>query len=197
MLRGAVGVLGAPTRQVSSLTFGRVVFSDALATQRRYLGPKENRLRWVMLAVSGLAAIGLMLSLAVHVAAIAGVRLFGSAAMTLHVGMLVVWLPAVLSAQQSTRNNRRKMFWKAALRGCPRWMKALTYGFFAYALMNFAYFMMTAAGGKHSGPPDAATLRGFSGHWMAFYSGAMSVLYSSSRLRSLDATSAKLDKRVL
>jgi hypothetical protein len=146
-------------------------------------------LNWALLAFSALAGIGLVSSLAVHVASLVGIPLFGGYTFALHAGIFVVWLPTVIVSGRHTRNFKRKDFWKAALRGCPAWMTALTYGFFAYALLNFAYFFNTTvgAGAKHSGPVDAATHRGFSGHWMAFYSVAMSVLYSSTRIRSLDA----------
>ena len=150
---------------------------------------KRRGLNSVSIAFSALAGIGLVLSLAVHVASLAGIALFGGYAFALHAGIFVVWIPTVIIAQRHTRDFKQKDFWKAALRGCPSWMKWLTYGFFAYAIVNFAYFFITTAvaGSKHSGPPNAATLRGFSGHWMAFYSAAMSILYSSIRVPSLDA----------
>jgi hypothetical protein len=143
----------------------------------------------ILLAFSALAGVGLILSLAVHVAALAGIPLFGGAAFALHAGIFVVWIPTVLVAHQRTQDFRRGDFWKAALRGCPTWMKRLTYGFFVYAIVNFGYFFITTAvaGPSHAGPANAATLRGFSGHWMAFYSAAMSVLYSSARIPSTDA----------
>ena len=143
----------------------------------------------ILIALSALAGIGLVLSLVVHVASLAGVALFGHNAFALHVGIFVVWIPTVLVAHRYARDFKSKDFWKAALRGCPSWMKATTYGFFAYALVNFAYFFVTTGlmRSNQSGVPEAATLRGFSGHWMAFYSAAMSVLYSSTRAPALDA----------
>ena len=141
-----------------------------------------------LLALSAVAGIGLVSSLAVHVASLAGIPLLGGYAFALHAGIFVVWLPTAIVVQRHTGDFKRKDLWKAALRGCPAWMRALTYGFFAYAMMNFAYFLITTggAGAKHSGPVDAATLRGFSGHWMAFYSAAMSALYSSTRIPYVD-----------
>jgi hypothetical protein len=143
----------------------------------------------VALAFAALAGIGLVLSLAVHVAALAGSAPFGNASFALHFGVFVVWIPTVIIARRQTRDFKQKDFWKAALRGCPTWMKWLTYTFFAYAIVNFAYFFLTTEGASPhpSRPPDTAILRGFSGHWMAFYSAAMSVLYSSTRIPSLDA----------
>jgi hypothetical protein len=140
----------------------------------------------VLIAFAGLAGLGLVCSLGVHAASLAGIALFGRHAFVLHAGIFVVWIPAAIVAQK--HGFKRKDLWKAALRGCPPWMRTLTYGFFAYAIVNFAYFVITTAGAgpRHSGVPDAATLRGFSGHWMAFYSVAMSILYSSTRMASLD-----------
>jgi hypothetical protein len=153
------------------------------------LGKRRGALISILLAFSSLAGIGLALSLAVHIAALSNISLFGGAAFVLHVGIFVVWFPTVIIAQRHTRDFKQKNVWRAALRGCPAWMKQLTFGFFIYAIVNFVYFFITTAvtSSKHSGPPDTATLRGFSGHWMAFYSAAMSVLYSSTRIPSMDA----------
>jgi hypothetical protein len=66
-------------------------------------------------------------------------------------------------------------------------MRWLTYGFFVYALLNVAYFMITGQSGpRRSDPVDAAILRAFSGHWMAVYSAAMSVSYSAYRVPFLE-----------
>jgi hypothetical protein len=147
-------------------------------------------LKAVLFGLSGLAAVGLLLALAVHVAAIAGMALFGEGAFVLHGGIFVVWLPTVIVSHRATREFKRNHFWKAALRGCPPWMRGLTYALFAYAMVNFGYFFLTTAvaGRGHAPLADAATRRLFSGHWMAFYAAAMSALYSSARIPSLDAT---------
>jgi len=145
--------------------------------------------RLALYPLMALAAVGLVLSLAVHIASLAGIALFGNAAFALHVGIFAVWLPAMFVLQQHTPAVNRKDLWKVALRGCPPWMRLLTYGFFAYAFVNFMYFFVVTAGAgsKHSGPADDATLRGFSGHWMAFYAAAMSIFYSSLRIPTLEA----------
>ena len=136
-----------------------------------------------LMILSAIAGIGLVLSLAVHVAALAGIALFGRTAFFLHGGIFVVWFPTVIVANREAGNYRRADFWKVALRACPPWMKKLCIGFFVYAFLNFAYFLIRMASIPSTGgsePPDAVTLRGFSGHWMAFYSAAMAVLYSSA-----------------
>jgi hypothetical protein len=60
-------------------------------------------------------------------------------------------------------------------------MKYMVYGFFGYAMINFLLFMAKAPTGKSGGPnPPAAVWKGFSGHWMAFYSAALGILYSAA-----------------
>jgi hypothetical protein len=129
-----------------------------------------------------LAAIGLTLSLVAHGCALLGLpQPLGGAAWGLHIGVFVVWLPAVLVSTRLVRDFKQKDFWKAALRGCPNWMRWITYGFFFYAIINFITFMFAAPGGQRApnapAPPDV--FRGFSGHWMAFYSAAIAIMYSA------------------
>jgi hypothetical protein len=58
----------------------------------------------------------------------------------------------------------------------------MVYGFSGYAFLNFALFL---GSGGSSGPgntglnPPANVWRGFSGHWMVFYSAALAILYSA------------------
>jgi hypothetical protein len=70
--------------------------------------------------------------------------------------------------------------WDVALRGCPDWMRVLTYGFGVYAITNFITFALAAPPGAAFGAPaPPIVFRGFSGHWMAFYSAAAAILYSA------------------
>jgi hypothetical protein len=136
-----------------------------------------------------LSVIGLMLSLIAHTAALLSLpQPFGPAAWGLHIGIFVVWLPAVLASHRLGADFKQKDFWKAALRGCPKWMRWLTYGFFGYAVVNFLLFMAVApprgGGGGANAPPEV--FRGFSGHWMAFYSAAAAILYSAIAVSRLD-----------
>ena len=129
-----------------------------------------------------LSVIGLILSIIAHAAAVLGLpQPLAGAAWGLHIGIFVVWLPAVLVSNRLVADFRQADFWKAALRGCPRWMRWLTFGFFCYALVNFLLFLAVApprgSGGGVDAPPEV--FRGFSGHWMAFYSAAAAILYSA------------------
>lgn len=127
----------------------------------------------------GAAAVGLALSLVVHLTAVARVPSpFGGAAWILHAGIFVVWFPAVLASRALTRDARRGDFWRVALRGCPPWMRYMAYGFFGYAVISFVMFVLGFFGQRDD---EFASLRGFSGHWMAFYAAGLALLSSYVR----------------
>jgi hypothetical protein len=134
-------------------------------------------LLWVLVAV---AVLGLGLSLWVHLGAVVGQRVAPQALFfALHIGAIAIWFPTVFVAQKRIGSTNRKDFWKLALRGSPDWMRYVVYGFFAYAIANFALFMIQAPPHGGTGNPPAVVWRGFSGHWMAFYSASMAILYSA------------------
>jgi len=110
------------------------------------------------------SAAGLVLSVISHVCALRGIAgPLGDQTWLLHIGIFIVWLPAILAAHRLSRNVPRRDLWKAALRGCRGWMRYGVYGLFGYAMINFLIF--TQAAGKHQGtgpmPPDV--VRGFFG----------------------------------
>ena len=108
------------------------------------------------------SAVGLVLSVISHVCGLRGAPgPLGDQTWLLHIGIFVVWLPAVLAVQRLSRNVPRRDVWNAALRGCPRWMRYGMYGLFGYAIINFLIFIQ--AGGKHQGPGPMppAVVRGF------------------------------------
>jgi hypothetical protein len=131
------------------------------------------------------AGCGLVLSLTVHILSFFGNQFGGNALfMGLHVGIFPLWIPIVLIAQKMSGGARRKDFWKIALSGCPPWMRNMTYGFFIYAIVNFAIFIvlsMMHPQPKGGGAPTAEVLHGFSGHWMAFYSAGLAILTTAYR----------------
>ena len=134
-------------------------------------------LLWPLVAV---AALGLGLSLWVHLGAVVGQRVAPQAFFfALHVGAIAIWFPTMFVAQKRIGSTNRKDFWKLVLRGSPDWMRYMVYGFFAYAIANFALFMIQAPPHGGTGNPPAVVWRGISGHWMAFYSASMAILYSA------------------
>jgi hypothetical protein len=129
----------------------------------------------------GIATAGLILSLWVHIGAVMGRRVAPESWFwMLHIGIFVVWFPAVFVAQRLVGNMNRRDFWKAVLKGSPDWMRYMVYGFLGYAMVNFLLFMTKASDGGSGANPPATVWRGFSGHWMAFYSAALAILYSAA-----------------
>jgi hypothetical protein len=128
-----------------------------------------------------LAAIGFLLSVWVHVGAIFGLIVAPlSFFWGLHVGIFVVFFPAILATKQIAGTYRRKDFWKVALRFAPPWMLYLLYGLFGYAFLNFfrGYLKIAVSGGHKNLNANDWCL--FSGHWMLFYFGSLALLYSAS-----------------
>jgi hypothetical protein len=142
--------------------------------------PLVSRFLWVFVVLS---AVGLVVSFWVPLGAIAGRRVAPVPFFwILHIGIFVVWLPAVLVARQQVGNLRTKDSWKAALRGSPDWMRYMVYGFSGYAIINFALFIFRTPTGHFGAEPPAIFWRVFSGHWMAFYSAALAILYSAATI---------------
>lgn len=134
-----------------------------------------------------LSAVGFVLSFIVHVCSLLGQKVpYGKLAWGLHFGIFVVWFPVVSVSKRLTENFKQKYFWKAALRGCPEWLKRMTYFSFGYAIINFFIFFILDEFGNTAIPKEILEFRGFSGHWMAFYSAALAVLYSAVKAETLD-----------
>src|SRR5258705_12794585 len=144
-------------------------------------------IRPVLVPLMWLSALGLIFSLLVHLDALLGMgSALGEAAWFLHAGVFLVWLPAVLVLQPLTREFKQKDLWRAALRGCPTWMRWMTYGFFGYAFLNFAFFIVMAPRSNSPSGTPTVVFRGFSGHWMAFYSAAVAIFYSARHAEEHD-----------
>jgi len=131
------------------------------------------------------AAIGLVVSLFVHLMSFEGVRLGGHALFYgLHAGSILLWVIIALVMRPSMGTSWTRETWKLVFAGAPRWMRWMTNGFLAYAVVNFAIFMIAghptkpAAGSRL---PPVEEWRGFSGHWMAFYSAGLAALTSAYR----------------
>jgi hypothetical protein len=140
----------------------------------------------------------------------------------LHVGIFVVCIPAFViqnrarAAAASTRSKGKK---PAGLDDvapyAPRWMNVLTAACFVYAFINFGtFFFLTRDGaprvenGQYVLKQKSTTVRtlteaefhrfnryetrGFSGHWLLFYSAAVAMLYSGIRQRRIEAAVAPM-----
>lgn len=151
------------------------------------LRPTAGRtlLQTLLLPVMAYAAIGLVVSLFVHLMSFEGVRLGGNALfLGLHAGIFPLWFVVIAVLMRRFGTSLRTGVWKFILAGCPPWMRWMTMGFFAYAIVNFAIFFVTASHmPKTTGSslPPVEVWRGFSGHWMAFYSAGLAALTSAYR----------------
>lgn len=131
-----------------------------------------------------LALIGFGASLITHLAGYVGIdRPFGINPWPLHVGVFIVLIPTVIAARHLTKDFLRKDMWKAALRGCPNWMRYLLFAIFGYAILSFFGFIFFSF---DSGDNEASTIRGFSGHWLIFYFAAYAILHSYSNVSKND-----------
>ncbi|MFZ6672661.1 hypothetical protein [Undibacterium sp. Xuan67W] len=129
-----------------------------------------------------LSAFGLLLSIASHLSALAGIPIPGGHLVwSLHAGIFVVWLPTVLVANRMSCHGKRSDFWKLALSGCPVWARYMLCGLFGYAVINFIFCMNNMPGhpGGLNASNDGTEVRLFSGHWMVFYAVAFATLYSA------------------
>ena len=159
---------------------------------------------WALRMFAALAVVGLALSAAVHVSTFFGLdpQDVRPPVWLLHLGLFVVFVPAIIAAR-TNRNGSRRL--RDAFPHAPRWMAPLTGCLFAYAVVNFALFIVLM---RHGGPSRgengefaltehgrlirkiseeefhryrAYEARGFSGHWMAFYSLSAAMLVSAAR----------------
>jgi len=132
------------------------------------------------------AALGFSLSIAAHIASICG-KAIPSAfpVMDLHIGIFVVWFPAVLVVGKMTGSANRKDLWKIALSGCPLWMRRTVYVLFGYTALNFVLFMMRTGTDRDAGDASPSIVWGFSGHWLLFYGVAFAIFYSAVHAPSL------------
>lgn len=146
-----------------------------------------------------LAVIGLVLSLVVHGATFFDIDVQSHLPYVwlLHIGIFVVFIPAVILQNQrlkamnagaaSPRAPQRDAFY-----GMPRWLRRTVGALFLYTMVNFGLFMYQLEGSPHKRPDGTYELtehgrllrpitaaeyrhfraletRGFSGHWILFY----------------------------
>ncbi len=147
--------------------------------------------RILLVPLMAYAAAGLIISLAVHLFSFTGVQLGGNAIfMALHIGIFPLWIPvAILSSKMAGRmawGVRGRDYLDRVMSGAPDWMRQMTRVFYVYAFVNFAIFFVwtLSSGGKAAGADSAFSnmvWRGFSGHWMLFYSAGLAILAAAYR----------------
>ncbi len=126
-----------------------------------------------------ISAVGFLLSLWVNIRSLMGRRVLpGAFFFILHLGVFVVWFPAIFVAKKKVGNTHRKHFWKLVLTGAPDWMRYFVYAVFFYGFVGG--FVSEAHAPAGNGFADVSQWRIFSGGWMAFYSAAFAILYAAS-----------------
>ena len=128
------------------------------------------------------AAAGLLASIACHLMGWLHVEPpWGRSVFLLHIGIFLVWIPLVVFANRTMPKTGRGNF-EHLLAELPRWARVATGLLFAYALLNFAYFIICTYQYPKHGVPFSVELRGFSGHWMMFYGVAWAGFVGLARL---------------
>lgn len=151
------------------------------------------------------AIICFFLSLLVHFISLTGYYIGGALPFIwlLHIGIFIVWIPAILQLRKKPElKNKRgpiKQF-QIALQNAPGFFRMAIAFFFFYTAINFYLFMIASGGGgphiedgkyilQNHGDVireltkieyfslKANELRGFSGHWLLFYSFAAGVFW--------------------
>lgn len=121
---------------------------------------------------------------AIHVAALFGITYpFENFLKLLGPGVFVVFVPMILMANRLTRDFKQKDFWRAALRGCPPWIRRTVYVVFGYAWVGFFALPFLYGGGMDL---LANKARVMSAVLLSFYVISAAVLYSATQVKRSD-----------
>jgi hypothetical protein len=123
------------------------------------------------------ALVGLLCAAVIHISTLAGTTaLFGNSLRFLGPTLFVVWVPAILVMNRLTRDFKQRDLWRAALRGCPVWMRRTVWAISGYCWAGFFVLPLLFGGGMDS---DANKARSMSGALIPFYLIAAAVHYSA------------------
>jgi hypothetical protein len=127
-----------------------------------------------------LAAAGFVAALAVHVTSLLGATYtFEHFLKFLDPGVFVVFIPTIFVMNRLTRDVKQRDIWRAALRGCPRWMRGSVWTIAGYAWIGFFVFPLLHVGGMD---PEINKARSASAVLLVFYLIPLSVLYSATQV---------------
>jgi hypothetical protein len=141
-------------------------------------------MRLVFCISLALSAFGTALSVVVHFSALWGIKVCTvPCVLCLHAGIFVLSIPYIngvyavggattkLSLSDITQASAR--YWKF-VKSCPRWMRNISYGLFAYFVINFLVLIFytsprVGAAGKDLRSMPPAVLLFFSSGWLVIY----------------------------
>lgn len=131
-----------------------------------------------------LAAAGFSAMLLIHVASVLGPNYFFSPYMKVILpALFVVWIATIFAMRRLGRDVKQRDLWRAALRGCPAWMRIGVFVVFGYAWLGF--FLRPLLSGK-SMQDNANGAQSISALVLAFYGVATAVLYSATHIPNID-----------
>jgi hypothetical protein len=114
-----------------------------------------------------LAVVGFAAMLAIHVASLFGAtRAFEDSLRFVAPGVFVLALPTIFVMNRLTRDFKQRDVWRAALRGCPQWMRRAVWIIIGYAWVGFFALPFLYGGGMES-PANKA--RSMSATLLIFY----------------------------
>jgi len=143
----------------------------------------ERALIYLFLA---LAIAGSVATLVVHVSALLGNTIpFDRSLKFLGFGVFVVFVPMIFVMNSLTREFKQKDLWRAALRGCPQWMRCALWIIFGYVWVGAFALHLLYGGGMDS---PANTARSMSAGLLIFYLIPVAVLYSATQVKRFDET---------
>jgi hypothetical protein len=97
--------------------------------------------------------------------------------------MMVVLVVSIYSANRICKNYMPKEFWKAALRGCPKWLKYLPGLLVAYA---FLFAMLNGIHGRSGLPGSPLMVQVGCAFGMAIYAVSVALLYSALHVQEVN-----------
>ena len=129
-----------------------------------------------------LAFAGFLISFCINVACVLGKQIPPDVPFFfMHVGIFVVFFPAVFAAKKMLGGTVRRDFWKVAMKDAPDVARYLFYVIFAYGWLTgiFGFFSGSSGMATTQRPPSGPDWLAFSGTWMIFYNASFAILLSA------------------
>jgi hypothetical protein len=96
-------------------------------------------------------------------------------------GIFIVWLPTIFVVNKLSKDFKQKDLWKAALRGCPPWMRGTLWIVTGSVMAVFLWSVISRSGPK--GFPPLFTI-----FPVTFYGASFCVMYSFLNFEEFDST---------
>jgi len=141
--------------------------------------------RAIAYPVMVLSALGVVVSTSLFVLSLVGAyHAFKGGPPLIFLGIFVVWVPTVILMNRLTRDFKQKDVWKAALRGCPSWMRI---GLWVFTGVVVAITFLPVI---WKGQPGED---GFTVFPAIFYAASFCTMYSLIHVDEVDANSCCLN----